>query len=71
MTANRSSSLRSFKELSVQAQTLLFIFASAAWARYRAELPDSTILLTELDAFWGAQQLDVDASICPTQRADV
>ena len=50
----------SFSELSIEAKTLLFIYASAAWALRHPNIPDSTMLLTELENFWCAQQLSAD-----------
>lgn len=61
MTDIHSSSPRSFEQLSVQARTLLSIYASAAWARRHAHIPNPTRLLTELESFWCAQQLSADA----------
>jgi hypothetical protein len=61
MTATRPSSLLSFKELSMQARTLLFLYASATWARRHGDILNSTMLLAELEKFWGAQQFSEDA----------
>jgi hypothetical protein len=61
MTAICSSSLPSFRELSAQAQTLLFIYASATWARHHGAIPNSIMLVTELEKFWAAHQLSEDA----------
>jgi hypothetical protein len=54
-------SLHSFEELSVQARTLLLIYASAAWARYHANIPDPTMLLKEIENAWRTHQLSADA----------
>jgi len=58
--AIRSSSFQSFKELSAQAQTLIFLYALAAWARHHAEIPSPMMLSKELENFWCAQQLCAD-----------
>jgi hypothetical protein len=51
----------SFWELSVEARTLLFIYASAAWARYHSHIPSPTLLVTELEYFWCNHQLSAEA----------
>lgn len=61
MTAIQSSSPQSFEELSTEAQTLLFIYASAAWARYHANIPNPTKLLKEVGDVWCTHKLSADA----------
>ena len=45
----------------MEARTLLFIYASAAWARYHSHIPSPTVLLAELEHFWCNHQLSADA----------
>ena len=60
MTKNQSSS-QPFGELSAQAKTLLFIYASAVWARFDPTIPDPSVLLGHVEKVWYDQQLGPDA----------
>ena len=60
MTKNQSS-FQPFNELSPQAKTLLFIYASAAWARFDPRIPAPSVLLAFIETVWSAQQLGCDA----------
>jgi hypothetical protein len=61
MTDVTFSPSQSFSELAIEARTLLSIYASAAWARHHANIPGATMLQTELENFWCAQQLSAEA----------
>lgn len=61
MTVIRSSSLQSFRELSAEVRTLLFIYASAAWARRNENIPNTSMLVEELERVWRTHELSADA----------
>ncbi len=65
MTTNASSPRQSFRHLSVEARTLLFIYASAAWARLNPNMPDAGVLLSHIENVWSNEQLGPDAASDP------
>jgi hypothetical protein len=67
MTTKLSSSPQSFRELSVEAKTLLFIYASAAWAKFSTNIPDPSILMSEIERIWCSQKLSADAVSDPSR----
>lgn len=61
MTTIPSSSSKSFSQLPVEAKVLVFIYASAAWARFNRNIPDRSILLSEIEKVWCIQKLSAEA----------
>ncbi len=40
---------------------MLFIYATAAWARFDANIPDAGVLLSQIEKVWCSQELGPDA----------
>lgn len=61
MTNIPYSSPKSFRQLPVEAKALVFIYASAAWARFNPNIPDQSVLLSEIEKVWCIQKLSAEA----------